>query len=253
MGNGSVTDFSGSRARYTAEITPADTGTVTVDVAAHLATDAIGNPNLPAKRYSVQARLNTPPVITAPGDKSYEQGRGDHGLRHFGLRRRRRRHIGVAVGACHRGCPTPPTRCPEPWPTTPPRRTTPVTIEADDGVNAAVDRDLHRHRDGGRGAKRPAGDHRARRQELRAGRADHGLRHLGLRRRRRRRNGGRCRACHRGCPTPRTRCPARWPTTPTAKDYTVTIEADDGGEPGGGGDVHDHGDRGGGGRKTRRR
>ena len=77
VGNGSVTAFSGSGLSYTATIAPAAAGTVTVDVAAHVATDATGNPNMPAKRFSVQAdpaSPNAPPVITDPGDKSYEQG-----------------------------------------------------------------------------------------------------------------------------------------------------------------------------------
>ena len=72
VGNGSVTAFSGSGRSYTATIEPAGAGTVTVDVAAHVATDATGNPNMPAKRFSLEA--NTLPVITDPGDKSYEQG-----------------------------------------------------------------------------------------------------------------------------------------------------------------------------------
>ncbi len=76
VGNGSVTAFSGSGRSYTATIAPADAGTVTVDVAAHRATDATGNPNMPASRHSVQAEAasNAAPVITAPGDKTYEQG-----------------------------------------------------------------------------------------------------------------------------------------------------------------------------------
>ena len=77
VGNGSVTAFSGSGRSYEATIAPAGAGTVTVDVAAHVAKDAPGNPNLPAKRFSVQAEpasSNAPPVITAPDDKSYEQG-----------------------------------------------------------------------------------------------------------------------------------------------------------------------------------
>ena len=76
VGNGSVTAFSGSGLSYTATIAPADAGTVTVDVAAHVATDATGNPNLPASRYSVQAEPapNAAPVITDPADKTYERG-----------------------------------------------------------------------------------------------------------------------------------------------------------------------------------
>ncbi len=77
VGNGSVTSFSGSGRSYQATIAPAGAGTVTVDVPAHVATDATGNPNMPAKRYSVKADLassNAPPVIADPGDKTYEQG-----------------------------------------------------------------------------------------------------------------------------------------------------------------------------------
>ncbi len=74
--NGSVTAFSGSGTSYRATIDPAAGGTVTVKVAAHVATDRAGNPNFPASR-SQQAELEAPnalPVITRPGDKSYEQG-----------------------------------------------------------------------------------------------------------------------------------------------------------------------------------
>ena len=77
VSNGSVTAFSGSGRSYTATIAPAGAGTVTVDVAAHVAMDATGNPNMPAKRFSVRAEPaspNAPPVITDPGDKTYEQG-----------------------------------------------------------------------------------------------------------------------------------------------------------------------------------
>ncbi len=76
VGNGSVTAFSGSGRSYTATIAPADAGTVTVDVAAHMAADATGNPNMPATRHAVQAETaaNAAPVITSPGSKTYEQG-----------------------------------------------------------------------------------------------------------------------------------------------------------------------------------
>ena len=73
VSNGSVTAFSGTGANYSATITPAASGTVTVTVAAHAASDRAGNPNFPAS-HSQQASLNAPPVITAPGDKTYEQG-----------------------------------------------------------------------------------------------------------------------------------------------------------------------------------
>ena len=60
--NGSVTAFSGSGADYTATIAPAASGTVTVDVAAWVATDAEGNPNSAAEYYSVEADLEDPSV-----------------------------------------------------------------------------------------------------------------------------------------------------------------------------------------------
>ena len=67
VGNGSVTAFSGSGARYTATITPAGNGTVTVDVPANVATTAAGHGNSASSRFSVQADLDAPTVtITGP-------------------------------------------------------------------------------------------------------------------------------------------------------------------------------------------
>ena len=67
VGNGLVTAFSGSGARYTAGITPTASGTVTVDVAAKAATDGAGNGNEAASRYSVPADLDAPTVaISGP-------------------------------------------------------------------------------------------------------------------------------------------------------------------------------------------
>ncbi len=69
VGNGSVTAFSGSGDRYTATVTPAATGAVTVDVAAIVAVDEAGNGNASASRYSVQADLVAPTVgISGPAD-----------------------------------------------------------------------------------------------------------------------------------------------------------------------------------------
>ena len=74
VGNGSVTGFSGSGASYSITVTPSATGTVTVKVAAGVARDAGGNANTASSQFSVQVQLNSPPVITAPGDKTYDQG-----------------------------------------------------------------------------------------------------------------------------------------------------------------------------------
>ena len=69
IGNGTVTAFSGSGANYTATITPAATGTVTVDVAANVAEDAATNSNSAASQFSVEADLTRPTVsIAGPTD-----------------------------------------------------------------------------------------------------------------------------------------------------------------------------------------
>ena len=69
VGNGSVTAFSGSDASYTATITPATSGTVTVNVPQNVAQDYAGNGNTPAEQFSVQADLDRPSVvITGPSD-----------------------------------------------------------------------------------------------------------------------------------------------------------------------------------------
>lgn len=42
--------------------------------AAGAARDAGGNANTASSQFSVQVKLNAPQVITAPGDKTYDQG-----------------------------------------------------------------------------------------------------------------------------------------------------------------------------------
>lgn len=67
VGNGTVTNFSGSGASYTVTITPSATGEVTVDVAKNAARDAGGNGNTAASQFSVRADFNAPTVsITGP-------------------------------------------------------------------------------------------------------------------------------------------------------------------------------------------
>ena len=63
VGNGSVTAFSGSEMNYTATIKPESTGTVTLDVAADVAEDAVGHGNLAADQYSVNVELDRPTVV----------------------------------------------------------------------------------------------------------------------------------------------------------------------------------------------
>ena len=59
--NGTAT-LSGSGTSYTAQITPSSSGTVTVEVAAGVATDAVGNDNSAAAAYTVEADLVAPSV-----------------------------------------------------------------------------------------------------------------------------------------------------------------------------------------------
>ncbi|MDE2887196.1 MAG: Ig-like domain-containing protein [Gemmatimonadota bacterium] len=77
VGNGTETAFSGSGDTYTATITPASSGMVTVDVAANAATDAVGNGYTAADRFLATASLevsNSGLEIIEPGDKTYTQG-----------------------------------------------------------------------------------------------------------------------------------------------------------------------------------
>ncbi len=58
--NGAVTDFSGSETNYTAEITPAETGEVTVSIDADQVKDAAGNGNEASREFVIEADLTRP-------------------------------------------------------------------------------------------------------------------------------------------------------------------------------------------------
>ena len=60
--NGSVTRFSGSGTSYTVEITPSESGEVTVEVGADVAEDAAGNGNQAAGPFVIEADLEQPEV-----------------------------------------------------------------------------------------------------------------------------------------------------------------------------------------------
>ncbi|MCP2671226.1 choice-of-anchor D domain-containing protein, partial [Maricaulaceae bacterium EIL42A08] len=70
VGNGSAGNFAGSGDTYTADITPAADGTVTVDVAAGVAQDAAGNDNTAATQFSIESDGTAPGVVisTASAD-----------------------------------------------------------------------------------------------------------------------------------------------------------------------------------------
>ncbi len=62
IGNGSASDVRGNNANYTATITPAASGTVTVDIAAGAAQDDAGNPSGAAAQLSITADTAAPTV-----------------------------------------------------------------------------------------------------------------------------------------------------------------------------------------------
>ncbi len=68
VGNGSASELQGNNASYMATITPAASGTVTVDIAAGAAQDGAGNPSAAAVQFSIVADLTpvpAPPVVGA--------------------------------------------------------------------------------------------------------------------------------------------------------------------------------------------
>ncbi|MCR9130689.1 MAG: Ig-like domain-containing protein [Alphaproteobacteria bacterium] len=65
VGNGSASNFAGSGSSYTADITPAADGAVTVDVAAAAAQDAAGNDSQAATQFSINADVTDPTVTLA--------------------------------------------------------------------------------------------------------------------------------------------------------------------------------------------
>ncbi|WP_417498113.1 Ig-like domain-containing protein [Maricaulis sp.] len=64
VGNGAASAFAGSGSAYTATITPASDGAVTVDVAAGVASDSASNANLAATQLSVDADISAPTVLS---------------------------------------------------------------------------------------------------------------------------------------------------------------------------------------------
>ena len=64
VANGAVSAFAGSGAAYTATVTPAADGPVTVDVAAGVASDAAGNTSTAAAQLSINADISAPTVLS---------------------------------------------------------------------------------------------------------------------------------------------------------------------------------------------
>ena len=67
VGNGSASELQGSNASYTATITPAASGAVTVDIAAGAAQDGAGNPSAAAVQFSIVADLTPVPALPMTG------------------------------------------------------------------------------------------------------------------------------------------------------------------------------------------
>ena len=62
VGNGNASDLQGTGASYSAMVTPAASGTVTVDIAAGAAEDSAGNPSVAATQFSITADTTAPTV-----------------------------------------------------------------------------------------------------------------------------------------------------------------------------------------------
>ena len=67
VGNGIASELEGDNASYTATVTPAVTGTVTVDIAAGAAQDGAGNPSAAAEQFSIAAELTPVPALPLAG------------------------------------------------------------------------------------------------------------------------------------------------------------------------------------------
>ena len=67
VGNGSASELQGTEASYTATVTPAGTGAVTVDIASGAAEDSAGNPSAAADQFSITADLTPVPVLPLVG------------------------------------------------------------------------------------------------------------------------------------------------------------------------------------------
>nr|WP_238934480.1 Ig-like domain-containing protein [Maricaulis parjimensis] len=74
VGNGSASNFAGSGDVYTADISPDDEGTVTVDVAADLAEDGSGNGNTAATQFTIEADFYAPGVTLSTSDSARTPG-----------------------------------------------------------------------------------------------------------------------------------------------------------------------------------
>ena len=67
VGSGSASQLQGSNASYTATITPAASGAVTVDIAAGAPQDGTGNPSVAAVQFSIVADLTPVPALPVIG------------------------------------------------------------------------------------------------------------------------------------------------------------------------------------------
>ena len=74
VGNGSASNFAGSGDTYTADISPDDEGTVTVDVAADAAEDGSGNGNTAATQFTIEADFYAPGVTLSTTDSAKTPG-----------------------------------------------------------------------------------------------------------------------------------------------------------------------------------
>ena len=67
VANGSASELQGTNASYTATITPAASGAVTLDIPAGAAQDSAGNPSAAANQFSIVADLTPVPALPVAG------------------------------------------------------------------------------------------------------------------------------------------------------------------------------------------
>jgi hypothetical protein len=74
VSGGTPSNFSGSGANYSVEITPSGDGTITVDAAAGVAQDAAGNDNTAASQFSIVSDRTEPDVVITADDANEFNG-----------------------------------------------------------------------------------------------------------------------------------------------------------------------------------
>lgn len=74
LSNAGISDFSGSKERYTFQLLPKEKGEITIRIPVNTATDAAGNGNLPSEEGKLMNILNHPPVLSGEPEETINIG-----------------------------------------------------------------------------------------------------------------------------------------------------------------------------------